>query len=93
MVHTYDFELQQTIAADSRNRIVWGSGERLYSYGITNTTAFLFEPAHRELTLGNVFIQDTVTVTNTLSAVLGIKLEDDPFSDGRRCQTLDFHGR
>jgi hypothetical protein len=37
VVHTYDFELQQTIAAGSRNRVVWGGGERLYRYGITNT--------------------------------------------------------
>jgi iron complex outermembrane receptor protein len=80
VVHTYDFELQQTIAAGARNRVVWGGGERLYSYGITNTATFLFEPPHRDLTLGNVFTQDTITLTDTLSAVLGIKLEDDPFS-------------
>jgi iron complex outermembrane receptor protein len=80
VVHTYDFELQQAIAAGFRNQVVWGGGERLYSYGITNTATFLFEPQHRDLTLGNVFMQDTVTVASTLSAVLGIKLEDDPFS-------------
>ncbi len=80
VVHTYDFELQQTIAAGSRNRIVWGGGERRYRYGITNTPTFLFEPQNRDLTLGNVFVQDTIALTNTLSAVWGIKLEDDPFS-------------
>ncbi len=80
VVHTYDFELQQTIAANSRNRVVWGGGERIYSYGITNTPTFLFEPAHRDLNLGNVFVQDTLALTGTLSAVLGVKLEDDPFS-------------
>jgi iron complex outermembrane receptor protein len=80
VVHTYDFELQQTMAAGPRNRVVWGGGERLYSYGITNTATFLFEPQHRDLTLGNVFGQDTISLTDTLSAVLGIKLEDDPFS-------------
>jgi iron complex outermembrane receptor protein len=80
VVHTYDFELQQTIAAGSRNRLVWGGGERLYRYGITNTPTFLFEPPNRDLTLGDVFVQDTISLTNTLSAVLGGKLEDDPFS-------------
>jgi len=80
VVHTYDFELQQTIAAGSRNRLIWGGGERVYSYGITNTPTFLFEPQHRDLTLGNVFIQDTIALTNRLSAIAGIKLEDDPFS-------------
>ena len=80
VVHTYDFELQQAMAVSSRNRIVWGGGERIYSYGITNTTTFLFEPANRGLNLGNLFAQDSIALTNTLSAVLGLKLEDDPFS-------------
>ena len=80
VVHTYDFELQQTIAAGSRNRLVWGGGERLYRYAITNTPTFLFEPPNRDLTLGDVFVQDTLTLTHTLSAVFGVKLEDDPFS-------------
>jgi iron complex outermembrane receptor protein len=80
VVHTYDVELQQTIAAGSSNRIVWGGGERVSSYGITNTTTFLFEPFDHSLTLGNVFIQDTVALSRNLSVVLGLKLEDDPFS-------------
>ncbi len=80
VVHTYDFELQQAIAAGARNRIVWGGGERVYTYGITNSATLLFEPSNRALTLGNVFLQDTVSISNHLSLVLGLKLEDDPFS-------------
>jgi iron complex outermembrane recepter protein len=80
VVHTYDLELQQTIAAGSRNRIVWGGGERLYSYGITNTASLLFEPPGHGLTLGDAFIQDTVAFSRQLDFVFGVKLEDDPFS-------------
>jgi iron complex outermembrane receptor protein len=80
VVHTYDFELQQAIAAGTRNRIVWGGGERVYTYGITNSATVLFEPSNRSLTLGNVFVQDTVSISNKLSLILGLKLEDDPFS-------------
>ncbi len=80
VVHTYDVEVQQTIAAGARNRIVWGGGERLYSYGITNTATFLFDPPTHALTLGNVFVQDTLSLSRSLSVVLGLKLEDDPFS-------------
>jgi len=93
VVHTYDFELQQTIAAGLRNRIVWGGGERVYGYGITNTATFLFEPPQRGLNLGNLFVQDTIALTHRLNAVFGVKLEDDPFSDGRRCRMRAFHGR
>ncbi|HXJ37892.1 MAG TPA: TonB-dependent receptor [Bryobacteraceae bacterium] len=80
VVHTYDFELQQAIAAGTRNRIVWGGGERVYTYDITNSATLLFEPPNRALTLGNVFIQDTVAISNNLNLILGLKFEDDPFS-------------
>ena len=80
VVHTYDLELQQMIAAGSRNRVVWGGGERIYNYGITNTATFLFSPSHRGLNLSDLFVQDTIALTNMLNAVLGIKVEDDPFS-------------
>jgi iron complex outermembrane receptor protein len=73
-------ELQQTIAAGTRNRIIWGGGERVYSYGITNTATLLFEPPSHALTLGNAFIQDTAVLSDRLDFILGIKLEDDPFS-------------
>jgi iron complex outermembrane receptor protein len=80
VVHTYDLELQQTIAAGTRNHIVWGGGERVYSYGITNTATLLFEPSSHALTLGNAFIQDTVELTRSLNVLAGVKLEDDPYS-------------
>jgi iron complex outermembrane receptor protein len=80
VVHTYDVELQQTITTGSRNRITWGGGERIYSYGITNTATFLFEPSRHALTLGDLFVQDSVSLSRSLSLALGLKLEDDPFS-------------
>jgi iron complex outermembrane recepter protein len=80
VVHTYDFELQQTIAIGASNRIIWGGGERYYGYGITNTATFLFQPPSRGLSLGNVFVQDTAALSSRLDFVLGFKLEDDPFS-------------
>jgi iron complex outermembrane recepter protein len=80
VVHTYDVELQQTIAAGARDRIIWGGGGRVYSYGITNTASLLFEPPNRSLTLGDVFIQDTVALSQQLSVVVGLKMEDDPYS-------------
>jgi iron complex outermembrane recepter protein len=80
VVHTYDVELQQTISAGSRNRIVWGAGERNYNYGITGTDTFYFVPDKHSLTLGNVFLQDSLAFTPAVSLNLGIKAEDDPFS-------------
>lgn len=80
VVHTYDLELQQTIAVNSSNHFIWGGGERVYSYGITNSATLLFEPPDRNLTLGDVFAQNTFAVTRDANVVLGIKLEDDPYA-------------
>ena len=80
VVHTYDLSLQQTIAAGARHRIIWGGGERMYRYGITNTATLLFEPARRALALGNLFVQDNMALSGPLSLILGLKLEDDPYS-------------
>jgi iron complex outermembrane receptor protein len=80
VVHTYDIELQQTVAIGDRNRFVWGGGERVSSYGITNTPTLLFEPPYHGLTLANIFLQDTLNLSPSLSFIAGLKLEDDPFS-------------
>jgi iron complex outermembrane receptor protein len=80
VLHTYDVELQQTIAVGSMQQVVWGAGERINSYSITNTATLLFEPEARNLTLSNLFTQDTVALTRAVKLTLGVKFEDDPYS-------------
>jgi iron complex outermembrane receptor protein len=80
VLHTYDLQLQQSMALGSAHKLIWGAGERINDYGITPTTTLLFVPESRALTLGNVFLQDTVALSAALSATAGIKLEDDPYS-------------
>jgi iron complex outermembrane recepter protein len=79
VLHTYDIEIQQSIQAGSQQRIVWGGGERVNSYSITNQAALLFEPPRRNLTLGNAFVQDTLSLGRTLDLTAGFKMEDDPY--------------
>ncbi|HEY2675469.1 MAG TPA: TonB-dependent receptor [Steroidobacteraceae bacterium] len=78
VLHTYDLHFQQSIEAGA-NRIVWGGGERLNSYAISNAVELLFEPPERNLTLGDIFVQDTFSFTPALSLTAGIKVEDDPY--------------
>jgi iron complex outermembrane receptor protein len=80
VLHTYDLELQQSIEAGSRQRIVWGGGERLNSYSITSQTELIFQPERRNLTLGNAFFQDTLSLAPRLDLTAGLKMEDDPYS-------------
>ena len=77
---TYDFQVQHSFALGEWNEIVWGAGDRLNRYRITNTDAFLFSPARRNLNLGNVFAQDSVSLSKTVKLILGMKFEDDPYS-------------
>ncbi len=79
VLHTFDLSIQQSIDAGSRQRIVWGGGERLNAYAITNTSQLLFEPERRDLTLGNVFLLDTVSLARNFHLTAGLKMEDDPF--------------
>jgi iron complex outermembrane receptor protein len=80
VLHTYDVEIQQSIEAGSHQRIVWGAGERLNSYAITSQISLIFQPEHRNLTLGDAFIQDSVSLAPSLDLTAGIKMEDDPYS-------------
>jgi len=80
VVQTYDLQLQQSIDAGTVNRIIWGGGERVYKYGITNTATLLFEPPDHALTLGDAFVQDTMKLADQANLVLGVKFEDDPFA-------------
>jgi iron complex outermembrane recepter protein len=80
VLHTYDVELQQSFALGTWNQFVVGGGERLNSYAITNPVSLLFEPSNRDLTLGNLFAQDTLALGARLNLVLGFKMEDDPYS-------------
>jgi len=78
VLHTYDVELQQRLSIGSRNELVWGAGERINSYGLTDT-ALAWVPDRRSLTLGDLFAQDTLAFGAGIKATAGVKAEDDPY--------------
>jgi iron complex outermembrane receptor protein len=80
LLDTYDIEFQQSFVLGAYNRLIWGGGECLNRYSINDAQSLLFVPPRRNLTLGNVFIQDTLSINAALDLVAGLKLEDDPFS-------------
>ncbi len=77
---TYDVDVQHSFAIGGRNNVVWGGGYRVSRYHITNTQSLLFAPDSRTLRLGNVFAQDSIAITPAAKLILGLKLEDDPYS-------------
>jgi iron complex outermembrane recepter protein len=80
VLDTYDIEAQDSFALGSMQQWVWGAGERVYDYNLTNAASLLWDPAHRSLTLGDVFAQDTLALTRSLNLIAGFKMEDDPYS-------------
>jgi len=79
VLHTYDVEIQDALAVGANQRVVVGAGERVNSYGITNSDA-LFVPPSRTLNLADVFAQDTISLGRPVKLTIGLKLEDDPYS-------------
>lgn len=80
VLNTYDLELQHSFALGRTNTVIYGVGERVSRYAITNTPSFLFVPDQRTLNLADAFVQDAIALNSKLKLTLGIKVEDDPYS-------------
>ncbi len=77
---TVDLDVQHSVALGNAHRIVWGGGTRVSRYDIDGTADFLFAPDKRTLFLANIFVQDSIALTPRLTAIAGLKLEQDPYS-------------
>lgn len=76
---TYDLELQHGFSF-SRHELVWGFGGRIYTDRFHFTGPVQFLPPDRTTDLGDIFAQDTISITPALKMVVGAKVEADPFS-------------
>ena len=77
---TWDLLVQQSMDY-GRHRLVFGAGHRVVDsrFDAGASAAFLDPPA-RTLTLTNVFAQDQIALTDSLTLTLGAKFEDNSFS-------------
>jgi len=57
--------------------VVVGAGERVNSYGISNSDSLLLVPPSRTLSLADVFARDTISLGRPVKPTIGLKLEDD----------------
>ncbi len=81
-LNTFDLDIQHSFALGTVNRIVWGGGARLTRYNIDSPPNLQFVPEQRSLLLANIFVQDSIALTPALTAIAGIKFEQDPYSGG-----------
>ena len=79
--NTYDAQLQHAFAWGERHEIVWGGGYREVATELVSGVPGVFlDPRKRTITLGNVFAQDQIELTEALTLTLGLKYETNSFS-------------
>ncbi len=81
---TYDIELQHNFKLGSWNSIVWGIGDRIHDYRITDRigvdNSLMWSPGHRNLNLANIFAEDHIPLGDSVQLTIGLKVENDPYS-------------
>ena len=80
LLDTYDLDAQASFALGGANHVVVGAGVRHNRYEITNSATLLFVPSKGDLDLVNAFVQDTLSLTGNLDLIVGVKVENDPYS-------------
>jgi iron complex outermembrane receptor protein len=74
-----DLDFQHAIAADA-HQIIWGGGYRHARDDIGAGLVTTFIPPSRTLRWGNLFVQDEVTLSDSLRATVGLKLEGNDYT-------------
>ena len=78
--NTYDLDVQHSFALGARHDLVFGGGVRISQYDIAGNRAFTFVPTSRTLRLANAYVQDSIRIGEAVRLVLGLKVEDYPYS-------------
>ncbi|WP_313807188.1 TonB-dependent receptor plug domain-containing protein [Sphingobium sp.] len=79
-IDSLDVEAQYSLLPGGGHSIVLGGGARVSRYEIENIPGLLFVPDRRSLFLGNLFAQDSIAFTPTLTGTFGVKLEKRTYS-------------
>ena len=78
---TADLDAQYAFQVGARNSLVLGGGYRHIDDQVGNSASIAFLPPHRNLSLSNLFVQDTLAlIPEKLDLVLGLKEEHNDFT-------------
>lgn len=77
----FDIELQHQLSEIAGHRLLWGGGYREADDQADNSNGIiLFFPEQRDLRWSNIFIQDTIAITDSLDITPGVKWEDNIYT-------------
>lgn len=78
---TFDLQAQHSFPLGDSQQIVWGGGYRHTTEELSSPGAFfVLDPPKGTVSLGNVFLQDRIDLTEDLALTLGTKLEYSSFT-------------
>jgi iron complex outermembrane receptor protein len=79
-LQTFDIDFQNRLIAASRHEIIWGASYRLTSNDNRSGGIFAVDPEKSDDQLFSGFIQDQISLADSVRLTLGTKLEDNDFS-------------
>lgn len=80
-LNSYDLEIQHRFSWGSRQHIVWGGDVRIEEDNFPAVaSAAVFSPQRRTLSPADIFVEDSITLTEALKLVLGTKIENEPYT-------------
>jgi iron complex outermembrane receptor protein len=80
-LYTYALELQHNFSLNSRNAMLWGIDYRLWQDNYANVPlasapeVLYFSPGNRTINLADIYAQDTISLTDRIKLIPGMKLE------------------
>lgn len=77
---TYDLDFQHTLRAGNRHHLVWGLGYRFTHDAVSNAPGLGFLPTRLDQSLFSGFLQDKIDLKDTVSLMLGSKLEHNDYT-------------
>ncbi|HEY4338945.1 MAG TPA: TonB-dependent receptor [Steroidobacteraceae bacterium] len=83
---TYDIDVQHSFAWGERQGIVWGGGVRTeeddFPTTLLSTQPLQFSPQRRTLNYTNIFLQDGISLSQSVKLIVGAKYEHDAYTGG-----------
>jgi iron complex outermembrane recepter protein len=87
-LNTVDLQAQHSLKFGDRHQVVWGGGYRVGFDRVENAAAFAFLPEKLNMRWGNVFVQDDISLSDTVRLTAGMKMEHNQYTGAEFLPTL-----
>ncbi len=78
--HTFDLDFQHRLQVGDRHDILWGLGYRVTTDNFEDSAFASMDPSHATDHLFSAFIQDEISILDTLKLTIGTKIEHNEYT-------------